>query len=185
MHTLETALAFAACGHANQRDRSGKPYIEHIERVVAYARALLDALPPGTISDEERTCILIAAALHDVAEDHDETGVTHADLEREGFPEGALRRVRRLDKANKVGSYQGNIDAMAGEGDIGVVIVKLADNMDNGDPARIESLPPEQRSIANRYARSRARLQAAYDDFRDRAARQDAGIGAGAPGGMG
>lgn len=168
MHTLHSALAFAEHAHRNQQDKSGKPYFEHVARVVGNAQALLDGLPPGTISDEDQTAILIGAALHDVAEDHEDTGVTHADLAQQPFPALALKIARRLDKANKVGStYQGNIENIAIEGDIGTIIVKLADNMDNGDPLRIASLPPEQQSISQRYARARAVLQAAYEEFRE------------------
>lgn len=170
-HDHRSALDFARHAHRNQVDQSGRPYIEHIERVCAYVAALLDRLPPGTLTEAERDEILQAAALHDCAEDHEETGVTHADLEREGFAPGVRRRVLRLDKRNKVGTtYQSNIQAMAAEGDIGVIIVKIGDNSDNLDPARIVTLPPEKRSIADRYARSRETLMAAYEAFLQAAA---------------
>ena len=185
MDNLQSALAFAAKAHANQRDKSGEPYIGHVGRVVGYARDLLDGIPADLLDEGERTEILIAAALHDVAEDHEETGVTHADLMRAGVPGGALRRIRRLDKAFKVGTYHENIEAMAMEGDIGVVIVKLADNIDNSDPVRIAALPPEGRSIANRYARSRAVLQATYDAFRSRTVASEPSLGANPPGALG
>jgi (p)ppGpp synthase/HD superfamily hydrolase len=91
--------------------------------------------------------------------------VTQADLAAAWFNGEVLDMVERLDGRPAGVSYHDNIVAMAAEGNIGVIIVKLADNLDNSDPARIAQLPPEQRSIERRYARARAVLEAAYNAF--------------------
>ena len=66
---LEAALEFARRAHAGAVDKAGRPYIEHIERVVAR----LDG-------EEER----IVAALHDIVED---TEHGPDDLRAAGLPE--------------------------------------------------------------------------------------------------
>lgn len=159
------ALEFARFGHRRQRSRSGEPYIEHIIRVVGNARRLLAGLPEGAVSDDEADQILVVAALHDVAEDEDETWVGHAVLRALPIQDLAIRRIRRLDNRFKVGTYMENMTAIATEGDIGVIIAKLADVEDNSSPERIAALPEKDRGIAQRYERATPILQKAYDAF--------------------
>jgi hypothetical protein len=49
--------------------------------------------------------------------------------------------------------------------DIVPLIVKLGDNKDNNDPARIAQLPEEQRSISNRYDRAYKILKTGLDEW--------------------
>jgi (p)ppGpp synthase/HD superfamily hydrolase len=85
MATLEKALELAARAHAGQTDKQGLPYILHPLRVLM-----------GVESDEAR----IIAVLHDTLED---TGLTEADLRREGFSEavvaGVLAVTHRRDES--------------------------------------------------------------------------------------
>jgi (p)ppGpp synthase/HD superfamily hydrolase len=159
------ALEFARFGHRRQISRSGEPYFEHIYRVVGNARRLLAELPEGAISEDEADQILVVAALHDVAEDEDETGVGHAVLRALPIQDLAIRRIRRLDNRFKVGTYMENMTAIADERDIGVIISKLADVQDNSSPERIAQLSEEDRGIARRYERAKKILQGAYDAY--------------------
>lgn len=80
MSTIERAIEIAAGAHAGQMDKAGSPYIFHPLRVMMSVR-----------TQEQR----IAAVLHDVVED---TSVTFADLEREGFPADIVEAIRALTK---------------------------------------------------------------------------------------
>jgi (p)ppGpp synthase/HD superfamily hydrolase len=80
MATLERAIAIAAAAHTGQTDKGGQPYILHPLRVMMRC----------TTADEQ-----IAAVLHDVVEDSD---VTLADLEQEGFPRSVVEAVEALTK---------------------------------------------------------------------------------------
>jgi (p)ppGpp synthase/HD superfamily hydrolase len=163
MNFFEQAYAAARDGHQYQWDKAGRPYIEHIDRVIERTRLLIQGLPEGQVDPALADAILATAALHDLVEDGDVTGYTYETLEAKGFPQAIIARVRRLDKRYKIGTYANNIEAIAIEGDIGVIMVKLADNLDNSDPERIAVLPPSERSIKDRYDRVRPFLVAAYE----------------------
>jgi len=78
--TIDRAIEIAAGAHAGQIDKAGSPYIFHPLRVMMSVR-----------TPEQR----IAAVLHDVVED---TSVTFADLEREGFSVDIVEAIRALTK---------------------------------------------------------------------------------------
>lgn len=163
------AYKFAEEGHANQTDKAGLPYFGHVLRVVERVRRALERLPPGHLTQEQTTAILCAAVLHDVVEDEEITGKTYAMLESLGLPEEVLVMVRRLDKRFKIGTYVNNIELIAMEGNIGVIAIKKSDTEDNNDPDRIAALPESERSITNRYNRTGAILNAAFEEYvRDR-----------------
>ena len=157
---IEDTFLLAKTLHEGQKDKGGFPYMGHVQRVYQRTQAYLDMLPFGMLTYDERQDILIAALLHDVVED---TKMDIAGLIQLGYREGVTRRVDRLSGRPEGVTYHQNIQNIADEGDIGVIIIKLSDNEDNADPARIAQLPEEQRSIVNRYQRSMAILGPARD----------------------
>ena len=140
MPTLERALQIAVQAHAGQKDRNGEAYIFHPLRVMARCS-----------SAEAR----ILALLHDVVED---TSVTFADLEKEGFPSSLLNTLRLLTHDESV-SYDDYITQIMT--DPLAVEVKLADLEDNSDIRRLQQ-PPEERTLARvaKYIRAYQRLSA-------------------------
>lgn len=157
---VEDTFLLAKTLHEGQKDKGGFAYIGHVQRVYERTCALLDALPFGMLTFREHQDILRAALLHDTVED---TKMTVEGLIELRYEEGVTRRVERLSGRPEGMTYHKNIQNMADEGDIGVILIKLADNMDNADPDRIAQLPEEQRSIVDRYNRSMVILQAARD----------------------
>ena len=153
---LRDAMDLARLAHANQKDKAGRPYIEHIEAVVRITKSILDALPPGIADERTREIALMTAALHDVIED---TSVTSAELEKKGCPPEVIEAVARLSGHPEGVTYMENISALAKERKLIPIVVKLADCRHNGDPERISALPPEMRGIAARYRRSIEILQ--------------------------
>lgn len=93
--------------------------------------------------------------------------MTHERLADEGFPPRARAIALRLDGRRRIGTYADNIAAIADEGDLGVILVKLGDVLDNGSPARRASLPPELVGLSRRYDRALAVLRPAYEAFLD------------------
>lgn len=158
---FKRAYELAKQAHAKQKDRSGQPYFDHCVRVKEGAAAICLEFPQqlGEWLDSHLDMLMAVAILHDACEDEAETGLTYTDLLGLGFPEALVTRLKRLDKRFKIGTYQQNIQAMVEEGDLIVMIVKLADNRDNLRPERIATLRPEERSIALRYERSAATLE--------------------------
>lgn len=161
--TLEDAISFAELSHQNQRDAGGKPYVDHLKRVMARVRDTLDKLPKGLMYKETRENILIAAIFHDILEDHEHTGVTIRTLLDLGYPPKVIHIVKRLSGRPEGVSYIENIEAMVREAELGVILIKLSDNEDNSDPERIAQLPPERQSIVRRYERSMALLRPALE----------------------
>jgi len=80
MDSLETAIQLAKKAHAGQKDKAGKPYFSHLERVAASVHG----------NDEK-----IVAYLHDILED---TPTTEEDLRDIGFSEKIVNAVKILTK---------------------------------------------------------------------------------------
>ncbi|MCZ7862732.1 hypothetical protein O9X98_15260 [Agrobacterium salinitolerans] len=158
--TLETFLDFARERHADQSSMSGEPYIEHILRVVENTRKLLDKLPEGMLSPLEKEEALLVAVGHDLIEDE---RATEDDIRAIGGSESLIRRLQALSRMDPKPVYQKWITGIAESGDVVVIIVKLADNLDNNSDVRIAALPPEKQSIRNRYDRAFATLDAGLD----------------------
>ena len=127
-------------------DKGGKPYVDHCLRV--------EARLPAWVTDDARC----AAVLHDVIED---TPITREELLGLGFSERAVWIVDKLSRKPEDGSYMEWIRSIAATGDAELIAIKLSDNLDNSDPARIAALPPEQRDISKRYERARRILEPA------------------------
>lgn len=78
---LEKAMQIAAMAHDGQVDKAGKPYIEHVLRVMERVNTV---------------CEKICAVLHDVLEDSE---ITLSDLRDAGFTETILNGLRRTYQA--------------------------------------------------------------------------------------
>jgi (p)ppGpp synthase/HD superfamily hydrolase len=139
-------LALAQRLHAGQVDKGGRPYVEHVERV---ARRLVEMFPDATREQIQ------AALLHDALEDCDTTPVR---LVLDGIEPEVVEIVERLTRPADL-PYLTWIEQLAASGDIDAIRVKLADNLDNSDPAREH--PDQERMMRARYLPARAILEAA------------------------
>ena len=119
------ARQIATEAHADQRDKTGHPYLDNPARVAARVVA--------AGGDDRATA---AAWLHDVLED---TGTTAPDLRARGIPSDVVAAVealsRRPGEAPELYFARINADPLA-------VQVKHADLADNTDPTRTAELDP-------------------------------------------
>jgi (p)ppGpp synthase/HD superfamily hydrolase len=148
---MTVAQQLAERYHAGQIDKAGAPYIQHLTRVAAN---LLRRWPDAT-SDE-----IDAAWLHDALED---TTATRADLLAAGISERTIAIVELVTKPDGI-DYLRWIHALAAAGDLSAIRVKLADNEDNQNPARVASLPGAAERVAHRYEPARQILEAALQE---------------------
>lgn len=109
--------------HAEQLDRGGRPYVEHLAAVVGN---LLRRWPEAPVA------VVDAAWLHDVLED---TETTPESLLAEGVAARAVAIVQTLTRPRDV-TYRAWIARLARGGDIWAIRLKLADIEHNSDPAR-------------------------------------------------
>jgi (p)ppGpp synthase/HD superfamily hydrolase len=138
---VETAEAIARRAHDGQVDKAGAAYIDHPRRVAE--RAAVIAGP------EVRADAAAAAWLHDVVED---TSITLDELAAAGMPPRVLEAVELVTKVEgmSVEQYFARI-----RGHAVARVVKLADLIDNTDPARIRKLDSKTRDrLSGKYARS-------------------------------
>lgn len=146
-------VLFVTDAHSGVLDKGGQPYVSHVKRVALTAQIIAGSTD---LSQDERFAIVEAALLHDVVED---TEHSFDDLAARGYGEDVVSIVRLLTRDKADGkTYIEWIEAIAESGNIGAIIVKFADNLDNSDPQRIAQLPPESQSISRRYERSMRRL---------------------------
>ncbi|MEH3052542.1 MAG: HD domain-containing protein [Patulibacter minatonensis] len=137
MSDAAAAERIARAGHEGQVDKTGRPYIEHVERVAA-------AVAPGLRS---------IAWLHDVVED---TPMTAEDLAAEGFgPDvvDAVVAITRLDEEEADAYYarvRANPLALA---------VKVSDLADNSAPERLALVDADTRAhLVAKYDHARREL---------------------------
>lgn len=142
--------ALAARLHAGQTDKAGAPYITHLAR----AAAILQRRWPDATPDE-----IAAAWLHDCLED---TEASEAALLEAGVSAEAIRIVRAVTRPEG-SDYLAWLAALADSGDVSVLRVKLADNEDNRDPARVAALPGAAERVATRYEPARRLLEAGLE----------------------
>lgn len=116
----------AAALHGRQKDKLGRPYIEHLSRV------FLRVLERGGDRDQQ-----IAALLHDSIEDGK---ATRESLLEAGVPPEAVALIEVLSKPELM-PYQDYVRSVLRVPR--AVLVKRADLDDNRDPQRLELLPPE------------------------------------------
>lgn len=145
--TLPDIPALAARLHQGQTDKAGAPYITHLARVAA----ILQRRWPDATPDE-----IAAAWLHDSLED---TGATEASLRAEGVSAETVRIVRAVTRPEG-SDYLDWIRTLADSRDVSVLRVKLADNEDNRDPARVAALPGAATRVTTRYEPARLILEA-------------------------
>jgi len=143
---INKALKIAYDAHHGQADKNGTPYIYH----PAYLAAQMD-------TEEE----IITALLHDVVED---THLTFADLEREGFTQAILEALRHLTH-NDGSDYMEHVYRI--KQNPLAVKVKLADLRHNSNPTRNANLLPGY------SARFREKYAEAIEVLEKQAAKQD------------
>jgi len=124
MSHLERALEIATTAHDGQKDKTGRPYLEHLERVAADVETL----------DEK-----IVAYLHDVIEKA--PGWTRARLEAEGFSPAIVSAVDALTRGE--GEDDGMFVRRAASNRL-ARNVKRADLADNLRQAEAVGLPAEK-----------------------------------------
>lgn len=170
------AWAIAQDAHRGQVDKAGRVYLRHVARVrdavigPVDGVGLADGLPASV--PWQWTYLDQAAVLHDVVED---SAWTMDDLLLYGFAQPVLDIVALLTKpAGNTRTYDQRITDIVASGNLGAIIIKLADVEDNGDPARLALLPEDQRGIGERYQRARARLYEAATALGWRDPRQQA-----------
>ncbi len=150
--------AFVRKAHDGQRDKIGRPYVEHIERVADRVAAKLGALRERgvTIEPAQAQEIVTAALLHDVIED---CGLVADDLLNLGCPDAVVDTVLTLTR-RKGEAYPEFIERIAASGNLGAMLIKLADVDDNLDPARFALLSREDAArLGPRYSKAALRLR--------------------------
>ena len=157
---LFNVTALVEKAHDGQVDKGGHPYIGHLERVLARVRERLAALPEGLVSPADQEQALLLALGHDLLED---TSVTEEELRALGADDLFMRRLKLLSRLDKSSTYIDWIWQLAASDDLVAIIVKLGDNEDNNDPARIAQLPEAERTISQRYIRAHRVLSAALE----------------------
>lgn len=139
MDVVTRAERLARAAHAGQVDKSGAPYVGHVERVsrrVAHDPTLA-----------------AVAWLHDTIEDCE---VSADDLRAAGMPDEVVDAVVALTRVSgePPEEYYGRVRANAL-----ALPVKLADIADNTDPERAARLDaPTRERLARKYAHARAML---------------------------
>lgn len=118
---VKQAAAIAAAAHATQTDKAGWPYILHPARVADRVKGY------GELH-------VATAWLHDVLEDSD---VTVNDLRAAGIPEPVIEAVVAI---TKVRGEPRNLYYRRVKANVIARAVKLADILDNSDPARLREL---------------------------------------------
>ena len=109
----------------NKTDKAGKPYINHLLAVAAYAN-----------NEYEKTLGL----LHDIFE---ETTITKSELLNLGFPIEMINKLILLTH-NKNESYEQYIKHILDSKDINVLHIKKYDILNNLDPRRLQLLSKEK-----------------------------------------
>lgn len=144
------AESLATRAHEGAFDKAGQPYITNPLRVMALAEQLRSQYAPELDPDLVRS----AALLHDVVED---TNVTLTEVAALGAPPQVLTVLFLLShvKGEPYLEYVGRLSE-----DLLACIVKLADNLDNSDEARLSQLPlATQERLRAKYAPARRMLQ--------------------------
>lgn len=133
-------LSFAA--HKDQLDKSGIPYVYHPYELATQ------------MDTEAETCV---ALLHDVVED---TDITFAELEAEGFGGEILAALRLLTHADGV-PYMDYVRKIR-ENPLAVK-VKMADLRHNSTASRLDTVTDRDRERAAKYRRAMAILSGEED----------------------
>ncbi|WP_047099187.1 HD domain-containing protein [Chryseobacterium lactis] len=133
LHLLEKAISIATQAHAGQTDKSGKPYILHVLRVMM----------KGKTEDE-----MICGILHDLVED---TDWSFEKLKEEGFPETVINALELVTRKNNE-RYSDFIERIAGN-DL-AIRVKLNDLEDNMDVRRLNKVLEKDAERLSKYIKA-------------------------------
>ena len=141
-----------------KKDKSGKPYVEHLLRVSAKMT---------TIDGK------IAGLLHDVVEDIE--GVTFDDLISFGVPEHIIEVLKLVTKEKtntpftkeqKLQKYNQKIDRIIESKNLLALELKIADMNDNYDPNRLGELDEEkQKWFEQKYGENIKRLRKVREEY--------------------
>jgi len=141
----ERAWELARVAHADQVDKDGAPYIDHVRRVVEKVR--------GLAPEEMMADAVVVAILHDVVED---SAVTVSALSAAGFGDAVVRAVDSVSRRD--GEPYMDLIERATADPVGRW-VKLADNLDNSDEDRLGQLDDATaQRLRDKYAAARDRL---------------------------
>lgn len=127
---LEKAVSIATQAHAGQTDKSGKPYILHILRVMMKGK------------DENE---MICGVLHDLVED---TDWTFEQLAEEGFPQHIIQALELVTKKDNE-DYSDFIERIS-HNDLAIA-VKLNDLEDNMDVSRLNKVTEKDAERLSKY----------------------------------
>ncbi|MFK4595808.1 (p)ppGpp synthase/HD superfamily hydrolase [Streptomyces pristinaespiralis] len=142
MLTLAEVEAIAREAHAAQRDKAGRPYVEHVAAVAEGVRAR------GGSADQ-----IAAGWLHDAVEDD---VLSREWLQQAALPQPVKEMVLALTKGEgeDLETYTRRILATPG-----ALLVKQSDLAHNSDPARLALLDEATRDrLTKKYARTRELL---------------------------
>ncbi len=158
---IEYTVALIKQLHAGQTDQTGKPYANHPQRVAQNVKRLF----PDCSDDA-----VMAALLHDVIED---CGVSEGDLRQKNYSSACIEIVSLVTKnPEDKHNYDEVIDDLVASGNREAMMVKVADNMDNLHPRRVEELyrinPEKAQRLGERYRRSIEKLAGALKIDKDR-----------------
>ncbi|UKB86056.1 phosphohydrolase [Chryseobacterium sp. MEBOG06] len=130
LNLLEKAVSIATQAHAGQTDKSGKPYILHILRVMMKGK-----------NENEMIC----GVLHDLVED---TAWTFEQLAEEGFPQQIIRALELVTKKGNE-DYSDFIERII-QNDLAIA-VKLNDLEDNMDVSRLNKVTEKDAERLSKY----------------------------------
>jgi (p)ppGpp synthase/HD superfamily hydrolase len=163
--------AYARRVHEGQIDEGGDPHFDHLVRVAEGACVIAQDLPYGMLTFHQVLEIFHLGLLHDVLEDTAKNEAERENRRNEiralGASEDFIADLDMLSRVDPKPVYMAWINYIADNGSIFALIVKIADNLDNGSEKRISQLPEEKRSIKNRYERAFAILWPALEARRD------------------
>jgi (p)ppGpp synthase/HD superfamily hydrolase len=164
---IDEVEAYARRVHDGQIDDGGDPHIDHLVRVAEGARLKAQDLPYGMVTFQQIIEIYCLGLLHDVledtAKDEAERETRRNEIRALGASEDFIADLDMLSRVDPKPVYMIWIRDIADVGTIFALIVKIADNRDNGSEPRISQLPEEKRSIKNRYERAFAILWPALE----------------------
>ncbi len=141
---VENTISLMKTLHSGQTDQSGRPYFFHPIRV---SQNVLKLYP------DAHEDIILAALLHDTIEDCD---IDEAFLKGKGYSENCIKMISLVTR-NKGDhrSYYKVIDDLVLSNNRGAMLIKIADNMDNLHPLRVQELmlksPDKAKRLTGKY----------------------------------
>jgi (p)ppGpp synthase/HD superfamily hydrolase len=141
---LSKAIALAAREFEGRKDKGGSPYILHCMYVMEQVSHLGED-------------VMMAAVLHDVAED---TDITFQDLQDMGFSDTVVNMVDYLTHREDM-SYDEYIERMITYAPRSVLKIKMADLRHNSDIHRMKGLRDKDFERLKKYHRTYATLREA------------------------